>query len=223
MPPPRRRAGHLAWLAVSSSLLALVALGRPPVAEAARVRVVACPTEYGIVGPTKRLPASVATRLGAGQAAGLELYGNNVLLVLAPAAWHCSGLVGADGSAGMTVTHGARTVAVQAVGYTSSVGAGQACPLFADADALSPVPCEQHHPTGESITRINATTIAFEDPPHVHGTGEPSGGALPANGVMLYSPSGRHGFFFEETCVLPAGDARLCTTILDDGIRRAPR
>jgi hypothetical protein len=40
---------------------------------------------------------------------------------------------------------------------------------------------------------------------------------------MRYNPSPSHGFFFEETCVLPASEHRLCTTILDDGIHRAPR
>jgi hypothetical protein len=122
----------------------------------------------------------------------------------------------------MTVSHGSRTVAVQAVGYTSSVGAAAACPLFADAEALAPVPCRPHHPLAETVTPINGTTLAFADPPHVHGTGQPSGGALPANGVMRYSPSASRGFFFEETCVLPAGEHRLCTTLLDDGIHRAP-
>jgi hypothetical protein len=202
---------------------ALIALELPGAAPAATVRVASCPTGYGIAAPVERLPRTVATGLTGGQAARLRFYGNNSLLVLAPAGWHCSGLVGADGSAGMTVAHDGQAIAVQAVGYTSSVGAAAACPLFADADPLSPVPCAQHHPAAEIITRVNSTTIAFQDPPHVHGTGQPSGGSLPANGVMRYSPSARRGFFFEETCVLPAADHRLCTTILDDGIRRAPR
>ncbi len=204
-------------------LIALIALALAGSATAASVRVVSCRTEYGIPAPAVRLPRTVATGLSAGQAAALRFYGNNSLLVLAPAGWHCSALVGADGSAGMSVKRGPQTVAVQAVGYTSSVGAAAACPLFADADALSPVPCRQHHPLAETLTPINSTTVAFEDPPHIHGTGLGSGGALPANGVMRYSPSASRGFFFAETCVLPASEHRLCTTILNDGIHRAPR
>ncbi|HEX4107118.1 MAG TPA: hypothetical protein VHX88_03235 [Solirubrobacteraceae bacterium] len=201
-------------------LVAAVVLVAAAAAGATSIRVVRCPTGYGVSQPTKRLPATSGSPLGAAQAAGLSYYGNNLLLVLSPAGWHCSGLVGADGSAGMRITHGADSVSVQSVGYTSGVGASEACSLFSDANP--PAPCQAHPPAAEHITRRSRTTVEFEDPPHVHGTGASSGGALPANGVMLFDPSERSGFFFEETCVLPAAQHARCTALLDDAIRRAP-
>lgn len=201
--------GAVAWLALGGT------------ASATSVRVVSCPTTYGIAGPTIRLPTRVTSRLSRSATAGLVYYANNLQLVLAPTGWHCSAEIGADGSSGMLITRGRDAVDVLAVGYSSEVGAGEACSLFTDAEP--PAPCPARPPAAERITRVNATTVIFEDPPGVHGTGVPSGGGLPANGLMRFSPSPRSGFFFEETCVLPAAEHRRCTELLDDGLRRAPR
>ena len=209
----------LAPLLVAFVLAALVTAA--PAASAPAVRVVRCPTSFGIGQRDRRLPSTVAARLSSSRTAGLRFYGNNELLVLAPARWRCSGLIGADGSAGMRITRGERTISVQAVPYTSGVGASEACPLF--ADARPPAPCAQHPPPQEVITRLSATEVAFEDPPGVRGTGQPSGGSLPANGVMLFNPSPSSGFFYEETCVLPQSQHGECTLLLNDALRRAPR
>jgi hypothetical protein len=210
---------RIALFVCLSCVIALLVGALPAAASDVSVRVVRCPTSYGISQRNKRLPKSIATGLTASQASGLAFYGNNELLVLAPAAWRCSGEIGADGSAGMGITRGQRTIAVQAVPYTSSVGAGEACSLFADADP--PAPCPEHPPRRERIERLSRTAVAFEDPPGVHGTGQPSGGSFPANGVMLFNPSSK-GFFYGETCVLPASEHTVCTLLLNDALRRAP-
>jgi hypothetical protein len=72
----------------------------------------------------------------------------------------------------------------------------------------------------ERIERLSRTAVAFEDPPGVHGTGQPSGDSFPANGVMLFNPSSK-GFFYGETCVLPASEHTVCTLLLNDALRRA--
>ena len=192
-----------------------------PTASAASVRVARCRTSYGISQPTMSLPQLVGTSLPASQAARLAFYGNNELLVLAPAAWSCSGQIGADGSAGMLIIHGQEAVGVHAVPYTSGVGASEACALF--ADARPPVRCLAHPPRQELVSHLSRTAVAFEDPPGIHGTGDPSGGHLPANGVMLYNPSPSVGFFYQETCVLPASQHNTCTVLLNDALARAPR
>jgi hypothetical protein len=212
----RRDVSVLTALVLCATLLVVA-----PQARAASVRVVRCRTSYGASQPTKTLPQLVGTQLSASQAARLTFYGNNELLVLAPAAWSCSGQIGADGSAGMLITHGQEAVGVQAVPYTSGVGASEACALF--ADARPPVRCFDHPPRQERVSHLSRTAVAFEDPPGVHGTGDPSGGQLPANGVMLYNPSPAAGFFYQETCVLPASQHNTCSVLLNDALARAPR
>lgn len=212
--PPRR-----ASLGLIAAIALLAALPGP--ASATSVRVVACPTTYGIAGARKPLPTKVVSHLSPAAAGGLVFYANALQLVLAPGGWHCAGQVGADGSSGMMITRGREAIGVLAVGYASEVGAAEACALF--ADAAPPAPCPEHPPAAEKVVRVNTTTVAFEDPPRVHGTGVPSGGSLPANGVMRFNPAARRGYFFEETCVLPVAEHARCTELLDDGQRRAPR
>jgi hypothetical protein len=202
---------------VVSLFLVLVAASR---ASAAAVRVVGCRTSYGVTQHSESLPGVIGTNLSAKQARGLAFYGNNDVLVLAPAGWGCSGEVGADGSTSMGITHGHESVTESAIVSGGYAGSFEACSLF--RDARPPVRCAEHPPLAETDVRLSRTAIAFHDPPGVHGTGVRSGGALPAYGVMLYDPSVSTGFYFEETCVLPASEHRLCTVLLDDALRRAP-
>jgi hypothetical protein len=129
----------------------------------------------------------------------------------------------------MLITKGPEAVGA---GSTSAyMGSYEACYLFAGVRPLVPgVQCPQR-PTGESVVRLSKTAVAFEDPPRVKGTGNPSGGPLPANGVVVYKARpGRSaagtpdttGFLFEETCVLPASEHTLCTALLNDSLTRAP-
>lgn len=57
--------------------------------------------------------------------------------------------------------------------------------------------------------------IAFEDPPGVHGTGNPSGGQNPANGVVIYS-AGPPDQALVETCTLPNHSHTQCAAVLND-------
>jgi hypothetical protein len=115
----------------------------------------------------------------------------------------------------MTISQEDETIGVQYVGAPGPNAASGACALFSDAKL--PWGCQLHQPPGEVITRLSNVAVAFEDPPHVHGTGDPSGGVLPANGVMVYRPSPSSGFpFFEETCVLPVSEHAVCTVLLND-------
>jgi len=147
-------------------------------------------------------------------------YANGALTLLAPRGWPCSGTVGADGNAQMTISasnDSGEGVTAQADSACVGCSAAIACPLFhAASDALPGIPCTPNSPPEEEKTRINATTVAFEDPPYVKGTGTPSGGADPANGVMSYSD----GTAIAETCTLPQSGHSFCTFILNDFLSR---
>ena len=64
------------------------------------------------------------------------------------------------------------------------------------------------------VTPIAAGIVAFEDPPGVNGTGQPSGGQYPADGVMTYHTSARDGSW-QEACTRPASEKNVCTTVLN--------
>jgi hypothetical protein len=203
----------------------------------ATVAVVRCPTAYGITpAPAEHaLPSSIATNLSTAQARSLEFYGNNALLVLAPAGWQCSALIGADGTPSMKVARGQEGVTV--LSQTAWAGASEACAFFPGVQSEpSGVPCSKI-PANERVVRLNGTTVLFEDPPNVQGPVEEpsdipaslsesatdlSGGSLPTNGVLVFKPGADTGFFFTETCVLPSDESSVCSTLLNDAATRAP-
>jgi len=74
-----------------------------------------------------------------------------------------------------------------------------------------------------SATSTSAPTddvVAFHDPPGVFGTGLPSGGTNPADGVLLYRFDAHLGRTSSETCTLFAIPASPCTTLLNDFVAR---
>jgi len=159
----------------------------------------------------------------------LGFYSNGWLTVVAPSGWRCSGIVGATGALFMTVvspqarlTHGLPSSRTQAVNvYVASPGTGEvgiACALFPNVRP-KPNPCTPM-PAREKAVRLGPHVVAFEDPPHVKGTGDPSGGLSPANGVMIYDGSKYPQWAAEETCTLPESQHRACTVILNDFVRR---
>ena len=91
-----------------------------------------------------------------------------------------------------------------------------ACALFPAAAASLPAgPCPTTPPSEESKSQISATAVAFEDPPDVKGTGTPSGGVDPANGVVTYSKS------WHRTRRAPCRSSHnLCTAIVNDFVSR---
>lgn len=191
------------------------------------VPVNVCPSTYGVAGHHP-VPSRIAASLPADVAGRLIFYANTGLAVLAPEGWECNGAVGADGSARITVAPGsqaAEAVTAQDGSACVSCDASIACPLFASAvqplQQLS-IKCPSRPPPSEAITHLSSTTVAFEDPPYVRGTGSPSGGADPANGVMIYGTFDGSLAAFAETCTLPDSMHSLCTVILNDFLNRYP-
>jgi len=163
----------------------------------------------------------------------LAVYGDsqNVMQLVAPIGWSCQAGVGADGSSNEnvyppgqsapTVNNGSQPYQGEAItgGQSSACSEctlGQACPLFSAAAQQYQTEYGQtcpFTPPAEEATHVySANVIYFEDPPGVSGTGAPSGGPYPANGLMTYytqAPS------YEETCTLPDSEHSICTTILN--------
>lgn len=171
-------------------------------------------------------------------AAQLAVYADDegIMGLVGPKGWSCAAFYGADGSGGVVVyPRGetlprswtarwplARTSAEAAiVGLESSACYGctlaQACRLFLSAATAWRTAFGQAcpaRPAAESVARIGAGIVIFEDPPGVEGDGLPSGGLYPANGVMTYHPRAPDGSW-QETCTLPGRDKGECTAVLN--------
>lgn len=197
------------------------------------VPLVVCPTSLAITPARQpRLPG-LARLAGPTPLLGrLAAYTDRegYMTVLAPRGWRCSADYGADGSGGLSVmpagaATGSRVEAVVA-GETSvcySCTNGQACALF-PAAALAyrsayGSACPGRRPPRESVVRLSAKLVAFEDPAFVRGDGVSSGGPFPANGVMTYV-AGKDVPSYIETCTLPDGLHSICTAILNDFVAR---
>lgn len=179
------------------------------------------------------VPAALAGRLSAyTDQAG-------ILFTVAPQRWHCAGAVAVDGNSSvMVVPPGASTEpfplgfaldgkeAVAASGTSACRGCTDdlVCPLLADAaDAPLHGPCSHAPPAAESVTHASSTAAGFQDPPGVARDGALSGGAYPANGVIVFHPptpnSGADTGFI-ETRTLSEADHALCSAALNDFLRR---
>jgi hypothetical protein len=184
------------------------------VAHGAGVKVEACRSTYPTVG---KHPVPVVIAPDASPPKGFVFYANQALSVLAPSGWKCRGAVGVDGSGQVDVT-GSSGQTIE--GIEGSVCAGCnfdiACPLFPAAKALQPeLGCPSTPPADERLYKLSKIAIAFEDPPGIRGTGQPSGGRYPANGVVIYSP-GPPDQAFKETCTLPGTAHTDCAAVLND-------
>ena len=208
----------------------LLALSAPGAGASTAVPVVHCPTTHGVSQPPPRLPGRISVSASTKAVANLEAYSSGVLFLLAPKGLHCHALVGADGSASITITAGSTThvhepaVTVQ-FADTPATAASLACPLFsAAAHQLSGARCSHTKPARESTTTAGQGTLYFTDPPHVQGDGMPSGGNDTARGAIVFLPQSRgfNGYAFLATCTLPASDRSACSTILADALTRIP-
>jgi len=186
---------------------------------AGRLAVRNCPSTYGVQG-SHPVPATLPSRVPAGD--GLVFYANTPLAVLAPDGWRCAGAVGADGSAELTVmpATGSQRITASFGSACDSCSAALACPVIpAAANAMPPgLTCPSHPPAAERISRLSSTAVAFEDPPYVQGTGTPSGGPDPANGIVIYA--GHPPEAYKETCTVPTSQHARCTAILNDFLSR---
>ena len=173
-------------------------------------------------GPRAAVSVSLGRRLA--------FYSNGWLTLLAPRGWKCSGAVGATGHLYVSVLPpNARSQVVYVSKRTPAVTAeipspdtgevgGLACPFFPGA---APQPGWAHCPgipTSERVVRLGPDAVAFSDPPYFRGTGNPSGGPYPANGVVVY----RKAHAALATCTLPSVEHAECTAILNDFLARYP-
>lgn len=67
------------------------------------------------------------------------------------------------------------------------------------------------------MTRVNPNLVFFSDPAGVAGDGSPSGGPDPASGIVEV---GNQGALIRATCTLPKAQHTVCTTVLNDVIKR---
>ncbi len=171
-------------------------------------------------------------------AAELAVYADDqgVMELVGPKGWSCVASYGADGRGGVVVYSPrqpvprfwaagwplARTSTETAIAGLESSACysctlAQACRLFAAAAAAwrsafgRACPAR---PAAETVARIGAGIVAFDDPPGVAGDGLPSGGQYPADGVMTYHPGAPDGSW-QETCTLPGSDESECAAILN--------
>jgi hypothetical protein len=208
----------------------LLALSAGAASAATTVHVVRCPTTYGVAQPAPRLPSRLSVSASTKAVADLDAYSNGVLFLLAPSGLPCHAVVGADGSASITITPGSMTHVRQpavtaSFADTPGTAASLACPLFpAAVRQLSGQSCPRAKPARESTSAGGQGTLYFADPPRVHGDGAPSGGSDAARGVLVFLAQSRgfDGYAFRVTCTLPASDRGECATILADALTRIP-
>ena len=181
-------------------------------------------TSEAQVGPYPRVRTVpedfVATSPGDWRAFGIPA-------LIAPAKWRCTGFVAEDGGNNFTVvppgeippsptkdeaSERSPVPEIAVVGEPACQGCAYsiACAYFPGSrdDGTYTEPCRI--PAGEQYRRLNANVVDFTDPPGVKGTGEPSGGADPALGALVYKP---HSAVM-LTCVLPLGEASTCTVAI---------
>jgi hypothetical protein len=213
----------------------------PEAASTTRIPVVSCPTTYGVDQPSPSpLPTALSAIVDADLAGTVAFYGTEGLTVLAPKGWDCTAAVGADGSSSLVVTPPGSPLAsgspapdqqaVTAYSDGACVGciATDACPVFPEAWSLFATPgaaCPATIPTEEKITRRLPQTAVFLDPPHVAGTGSPSGGTYRALGFMVFDPGydalgdrADPPSLLKVTCTLPDALARVCEELVE-GVR----
>lgn len=167
-------------------------------------------------------PSEVAVDLGRTSGAW-DAYGYPGLV--APSGWLCSGFIAQDGgNTFVAVPPGEQPPGVRN-GLAPSPPTAQistwgepacgscrwaiTCSLFPATTHWYPGPCPQPVPSQEIDRTVGRGVVDFIDPPHVAGTGRPSGGALPAMGVVI-----NDGGAAMLTCVLPASEKSVCKTAI---------
>jgi hypothetical protein len=198
-------------------------------AAATAIPVVRCATGFGVVGPPRHVPSSVEVS-ASGPTHGLVAYTNTELFLVGPRGLRCSGLVAADGGSEVVAwAPGATKPSLHShgIGLTLNIDpacagcrADDACPFFTALASMLGFPCSLGVPPKELVSRPRADLALFEDPPAVAGSGWPSGGSYPANGVVGTRGKGTGALVYRSTCTLPAADHTICTESLNDVIAR---
>jgi hypothetical protein len=185
----------------------------------------------------------VSATVPADQASNLAVYSDTAgtLILIGPKGWICRAEFGAEGSGGLVISPAGESIhkvpgsrghvpslsnAEAIEGYQTGAsapdGAALACPVIAAAATANARELKQAcpHPTGETVLPKTPTEVAFYDPPGVAGEGAPSGGLVPAYGVVLYLPGKGKGTAYVSTCTLPAAQSAICTAVLNDFVAR---
>jgi hypothetical protein len=192
-----------------------------------------CNTTFGI--PTMKainLPSHENEMVPQGSAGNLVIYSDSMgtMKLLGPQGWGCNAIIGADGGIGITiapvdssswspsVTLNTDSTVEEINGTFGLTGnaLSQACSLFVAAQkiwAVNGQKCYPTRPASETVLRLNQNSVEFVDPPHLHGNGNPSGGAYPASGVVTFY-GGQEPVSQMETCVLPPNQQSLCSVTL---------
>jgi hypothetical protein len=228
---------------LTAVMLVQPATARPPVGAEARagrsaaagsvVPLIVCRTTF-VAPPGKpaAFPSSTTLAASTPLANSLAAYTDTqgYMTVIGPRRWRCAANYGADGGGGVSVfpkgsltASGGEAIVTHETSACVGCTAEQACALFpAAASAYRAIwgsPCPTHRPKQESIHRLSARVVTFEDPPSVKGDGVPSGGRFPANGVMTFVPSSHAGSYL-ETCTLPDNVRSTCRAVLNDFVAR---
>ena len=230
------RAGLAALLVATTAVYASAQTFRHdarPADHASRVSttvpVIRCPTRFGaqqkVVWPRK-----ITARGSPSSVRGLVAYSNSQVFLIGPAGLACSGIVAVDG--GQLVTtwprgHAAPRQHTRSDGQTlwldpacAGCKAADACPFFRTLAASLGFPCTHGVATGERVYHLSSRITLFEDPPGVAGSGWPSSGPDPANGVVGLQGNPAFPLVYRSTCTLPASQHRTCTVSLNDVITR---
>jgi hypothetical protein len=171
----------------------------------------------------------------------------DMIQAVGPKGWSCSASVTNSGSMLAVYPKGAPAPRGQAYSADSAQGIVvsetgacvqcsivRACPAFPVAATVAGALMYQcpAKPPNEVLIPILPSAIGFEDPPHVAGTGTPSGGQYTARGIVTYTTASHpstgykgstlslleaweHSASWLGTCTLPASDDALCTATLN--------
>ncbi|HXR13180.1 MAG TPA: hypothetical protein VN740_00890 [Solirubrobacteraceae bacterium] len=216
----------LGIVVVGLALAAATASG----AATVRIPVVRCATVFGVGGPPKHVPATISVS-AAGPSRELAAYTNTELFLVGPRGLRCSGIVAADGGSQVIAWAPGRPKPAphsHGVGLTLNIDpacagckADDACPFFTVLASMLGFPCSLGVPPKELVSRPRADLALFEDPPGVAGSGWPSGGPYPANGVVgVRGSPPASALVYRSTCTLPAAEHAICTASLNDVVAR---
>ena len=211
----------------------------PTAVVSADIPTVVCPTTFGL-SPTSTvvIPPTTSESVPGTLAEQLAVYTtqDGSMKVLGPTGWTCTATVGADGSTKVGVyppgqgdpnsqpfqTSSAQAVLGSQSGGCEGCAVTQASPLFVTAASDCAAQFQGNvcstKPSAESVEQIGNGVVGFLDPPGVAGSGNPSGGPYPANGVMTYHTS-NFTRSYVDTCTLPSSDHALCTAILNNFVQ----
>lgn len=196
------------------------------------VRVVAC--NGNVQGSPYRYRGPSRTRASLTKSEAARLVSFNGLL-LAPAGWRCD-LNGGSGGTTLVAYNPRAGFFNSPFGYqpneavsayyatTGNHALSHACAFFTLAaslyDELGLGSCGSgvDPPVGEQRTQITAGEVRFVDPPHVGGTGNPSGGPNRAVGIELFEVRyDRSGRALQDaataTCALAPARRHFCAGI----------